>query len=674
MASKSKKYRAIKKEIRDVLSTLSGNGEPPAKVCLLANESVHEENLDHLQNQQHTHIKVGDEEKGIGNILEEAAEGKNVKSLPAGTEEEKETSMDKSIPSHNSQSTLTSSLRQWAVKSRVPHTSLTSLLSILRCHGHPELPHDGRTLLQTLRNVDVKKLGDGEFVYLGIEQDNYHAAHAHLKKAEETSDLNSEHEEKRKRKPTCRYSPPASKKRKRVVRKTRIISDSSTSSSSECISDNENMSIQRSFNAHEEETANTSVMQLVGSRSQHEELMEPQPIESLPIPSKSLPSDKPSEGILTSSDGQSQLGTNLINSSSTPMHLTRISLDETGTRQVIALLVSIKHNILQQGRRLDNMEIMIQGLMDGYSHLPRPQEPQSIVNTLNLALPIITLEDFHLIDERLNSPDVRESMVETLALIGGHNLADCTNRILRALLSNELASQMSIHGRKLNKIPFIKTNFFELVFDAVRRNPRLTNPTQKDYEEKLGKWLKNAQKRLKLRCRNELGELGWRVPSPRGSRHRFHLLCGTFPTLLRRVLDAPDTLSVSLYHMAYDLREEKYPECLLTKKGREYIGTMNRTKSGRDCLRWDAIPYGIPDDFVTDLSVNPLREKGIPFFWVPEMMKKKTMECELNFLGFDSWSQMNYCRNPTQKEGPWFDESYSKLFFDLIARLAQESK
>ena len=175
MASKSKKYREIKKDVRDVL-------------CLLANEPVDNMNFKHLQIPRPR--VLGEEGRESGD-LEEATTRKSwssdsdilsfasnwsplspgclgvsplgVEPLPTGSEDEKETSP-------NSQGSLSNSLRQWAVKYQVPHTSLTSLLSILQFHGHPELPRDGRTLLQSLRNVDVKKLGGGEFVYLGIEQ------------------------------------------------------------------------------------------------------------------------------------------------------------------------------------------------------------------------------------------------------------------------------------------------------------------------------------------------------------------------------------------------------------------------------------------------------------------------------------------------------------------------
>ncbi|CAG0905040.1 unnamed protein product, partial [Darwinula stevensoni] len=72
-----------------------------------------------------------------------------------------------------------------------------------------------------------------------------------------------------------------------------------------------------------------------------------------------------------------------------------------------------------------------------------------------------------------------------------------------------------------------------------------------------------------------------------------------------------------------------YPECRLTEKGREYIGTERQTESGKTCLRWDTQPYGKTADFLA------------------------TVEYDDHFLNRDAWSQQNYCRNPSWKERPW---------------------
>lgn len=66
-----------------------------------------------------------------------------------------------------SQETLTSQLRQWATSQCISHTAIKSLLHIL-VPFHPELPLDSRTLLQTPRSFESKKLETGEYVHLGL--------------------------------------------------------------------------------------------------------------------------------------------------------------------------------------------------------------------------------------------------------------------------------------------------------------------------------------------------------------------------------------------------------------------------------------------------------------------------------------------------------------------------
>ena len=73
----------------------------------------------------------------------------------------------------------------------------------------------------------------------------------------------------------------------------------------------------------------------------------------------------------------------------------------------------------------------------------------------------------------------------------------------------------------------------------------------------------------------------------------------------------------------------KYPECRLTKMGREYIGTVNKTETGKECIRWDSLPYGKPDDFFENIAYSN------------------------HFSNLMTWPHRNYCRNPSGKERPW---------------------
>ncbi|CAG0901807.1 unnamed protein product [Darwinula stevensoni] len=76
-------------------------------------------------------------------------------------------------------------------------------------------------------------------------------------------------------------------------------------------------------------------------------------------------------------------------------------------------------------------------------------------------------------------------------------------------------------------------------------------------------------------------------------------------------------------------QQHTYPECRLTVKGREYIGKMKNSESGKECLRWDIQPYGKPEDFSNEVSYAG------------------------HFPNLDVWSQKNYCRNPSGKKRPW---------------------
>ncbi|CAG0898087.1 unnamed protein product [Darwinula stevensoni] len=72
-----------------------------------------------------------------------------------------------------------------------------------------------------------------------------------------------------------------------------------------------------------------------------------------------------------------------------------------------------------------------------------------------------------------------------------------------------------------------------------------------------------------------------------------------------------------------------YPECLQTKMGKEYVGTTRKTISGKPCLRWDAKPYGKPEDFDPKLSYDD------------------------HFRFGNAALHQDFCRNPTLKKQPW---------------------
>ncbi|CAG0902886.1 unnamed protein product [Darwinula stevensoni] len=77
-------------------------------------------------------------------------------------------------------------------------------------------------------------------------------------------------------------------------------------------------------------------------------------------------------------------------------------------------------------------------------------------------------------------------------------------------------------------------------------------------------------------------------------------------------------------------------ECRQSETGTEYVGTMKKTKTGKNCLRWDSQPYG-----------------------------KLDLTYEGHFLRNDPSTEQNFCRNPTSKERPWcfVDDAATKWEF-----------
>lgn len=64
--------------------------------------------------------------------------------------------------------TLSESLASWAVHYKIPHIALNNLLHILKpIHG--ELPLDGRTLLETPRNYNIRPIEPGHYHHFGLE-------------------------------------------------------------------------------------------------------------------------------------------------------------------------------------------------------------------------------------------------------------------------------------------------------------------------------------------------------------------------------------------------------------------------------------------------------------------------------------------------------------------------
>ncbi|CAG0882826.1 unnamed protein product, partial [Darwinula stevensoni] len=92
-----------------------------------------------------------------------------------------------------------------------------------------------------------------------------------------------------------------------------------------------------------------------------------------------------------------------------------------------------------------------------------------------------------------------------------------------------------------------------------------------------------------------------------------------------------------------------YPECRLSEKGMEYIGSTNMTETGKSCLMWDSknVTSSYED---MDAGFN------------------RVLFYEEHFINQDPSLHKNFCRNPTGLDRPWcfVDDNGLKMEFCRI--------
>ena len=69
--------------------------------------------------------------------------------------------------SASSEVSLIEDLKAWAVSFQIRHNALDSLLKVLKSHGH-QVPSSSRTLLDTVRRVEIEEKSQMNYKYFGL--------------------------------------------------------------------------------------------------------------------------------------------------------------------------------------------------------------------------------------------------------------------------------------------------------------------------------------------------------------------------------------------------------------------------------------------------------------------------------------------------------------------------
>ncbi|KAF4114242.1 hypothetical protein G5714_004465 [Onychostoma macrolepis] len=117
---------------------------------------------------------------------------------------------------------------------------------------------------------------------------------------------------------------------------------------------------------------------------------------------------------------------------------------------------------------------------------PFPEDTEGIV------LPITTTQDLEAMDEKLQDPRLMSIVVAKVADIGGSSLDDATRRMMRFLISNELAIQYNLFGRH-GKKRFRDLRLFDVICGGLKKNAMTKTVNQKDIEKALSKWFTGAR-------------------------------------------------------------------------------------------------------------------------------------------------------------------------------------
>ncbi|KAM7303425.1 uncharacterized protein ISCGN_013383 [Ixodes scapularis] len=160
----------------------------------------------------------------------------------------------------------------------------------------------------------------------------------------------------------------------------------------------------------------------------------------------------------------------------------------------ILCTANISHVILRELLKLktDVTEIKarIQALQE--SERRAPAHNSSFPPAETPAFPLPNKDDVAALESRIVEGGYRQTLVERLSKIGGDTTREAAVRVLRATLTDELASQYSWFGAK-GKVQFGTLQLASVLYDAVIATGAIT---KKDFQVTTMGWMKHARQRV----------------------------------------------------------------------------------------------------------------------------------------------------------------------------------
>ncbi|XP_060780749.1 uncharacterized protein si:dkey-187a12.4 isoform X2 [Neoarius graeffei] len=156
------------------------------------------------------------------------------------------------------------------------------------------------------------------------------------------------------------------------------------------------------------------------------------------------------------------------------------SAEAAAQRKIISLLLEIKEEQQRQWAVLKDLQAMIQGHMC-----------EEDVETLDIDLPLQTMEQLDETEKYLENDGAQKRMVSHLSRMGGATVDDAVRRLMQAVLSFSVGSELNWVGRG-QKRSFRNTRLQGVLFRALKKTPVGKEATHHQFADVVKKWLRFA--------------------------------------------------------------------------------------------------------------------------------------------------------------------------------------
>uniref|UniRef100_A0A1A7XER4 DUF4806 domain-containing protein n=2 Tax=Iconisemion striatum TaxID=60296 RepID=A0A1A7XER4_9TELE len=131
--------------------------------------------------------------------------------------------------------------------------------------------------------------------------------------------------------------------------------------------------------------------------------------------------------------------------------------------------------------------------------LLQPKDGSAVEVPEGVDLPLETQEDVEDLNARLEDRKFMSSVVAMVADTGGTSVDDATRRMMKRLISPELALEYNMFGRH-GKKKFRDLRLFNVVYESLKKNALTSKVNLQEAEKALSKWFTGARDRGGLRA------------------------------------------------------------------------------------------------------------------------------------------------------------------------------